>query len=269
MSNEQHQRRVDQVLAFQTGPFKWLADLPCSLLFGRDLKMLATVYMSDKWNKHWYAQHYETHFRQLRRKKINILEIGIGGYENPKRGGGSLRMWRTYFPKGRVYGVDIYDKSFHNQRRIKTYQGSQVDPLFLDSVVREIGKVDIVIDDGSHRNDHVIFTFQHLFPKLADGGFYVIEDTQTSYWEDYGGNALDHNVSNTTMGYFKSLTDGVNWEEFPGAYNPNYFDLNIKFIAFYHNLIVIRKDSLREGAWPPRSDFEPRNGAPEQSTGRP
>ncbi len=124
----------------------WLWVIPevfCSLLFGSNLKMLATIYLSDKWNSHWYAQHYQTHFHRLRRKRINILEIGIGGYDNPESGGSSLRMWRTYFPNGRVYGVDIYDKSPHNGRRIKTFKGSQIDPDFLDSVVRSIGKIRI------------------------------------------------------------------------------------------------------------------------------
>src|SRR5207248_3839134 len=34
----------------------------------------------------------------------------------------------------------------------------------------------IIIDDGSHRSDHIIFTFERLFPALHRGGFYVVED---------------------------------------------------------------------------------------------
>lgn len=248
---EEQVRLRNRVLAFQIGPCGWLADIPCALLFGGNLKMLATIYMTDKWNSHWYVQHYEDLFRQGRRKRINILEIGVGGHKDPRQGGNSLRMWCTYFPNGRVYGVDLFDKSPHNQRRIKTFRGSQVDPIFLDTLVREIGKIDIIIDDGSHRCDHVLFTFQHLFPHLAERGFYVVEDTQTSYKADFGGNAVDRNDSKTTMGYFKSLTDGLNWEEFTGDCNPTYLDVNIKSIAFYHNLIVIRKGLNREGRCPP------------------
>jgi hypothetical protein len=247
-SVEERQRLKDLIQAIQTGRFGWFADIPCALLFGDNLKTLARVYFTDKWNSHWYAQHYEDHFRQVRRRKINILEIGIGGYDDPRKGGGSLRMWQTYFPKGRVYGIDIYDKSAHSRPRIKTFQGSQTDPLFLDSVVREIGKIDIILDDGSHRNEDVLLTFQHLFPHLADGGFYAVEDTQTSYWPDYGGDALGGNGPHTTMGYFKSLTDGLNWEEFRGNCSPSYLDLNVKSMAFYHNLIIVRKGSNQEGS---------------------
>lgn len=160
-------------------------------------------------------------------------------------------MWRAYFPHGRIFGIDIHDKSAHNQRRIKTFLGSQTDPIFLDKVVREIGKIDIIVDDGSHMNEHVLFTFRQLFPHLADGGIYAIEDTQTSYWAEYGGNETDRGDPATSMGYFKSLVDGLNWEEIRGNYSPTDLDLNIKSIAFYHNLIFIRKGSNRERERPP------------------
>jgi hypothetical protein len=78
----------------------------------------------------------------------------------------------------------------------------------------------------------------------------VIEDVQTSYRKEYGGNEADRNDSTTAMGYFKSLVDGVNWEEFRGGYDPTYLDQNIKSIAFYHNMIAIKKESNREGSHP-------------------
>jgi hypothetical protein len=231
-----------RLLEFQIGPFAWLIDLPAQLLFSGDLKMLATIYGTDKWNHQWYVQHYEALFSRLRRKRINFLEIGVGGDENPRDGGKSLRMWRVYFPKGRIYGIDINDKRPHDRRRIRTFRGSQADPEFLDEVVRRIGKIDVILDDASHINSHIIFTFQHLFPHLASGGIYIVEDTQTSYWPGFfEGNATDRNDLTTAMGYFKSLTDGMNWREFRNSYTPNYLDLNIESIAFYHNLIVIKK----------------------------
>jgi hypothetical protein len=242
-------------MALQMGRFRWLESIPVALLFGRNLRMLASIYMSDKWNFHWYAQHYEEVFRRDRHKRINILEIGVGGYDDPKMGGGSLRMWRTYFPHGHVYGIDIYDKSPHNQRRIRTFQGSQVDPIFLDKVASEVSRLDIVVDDGSHVCEHIIFTFQRLFPLLAEGGLYVVEDTHTSYCAEYGGNEVDLNDPRTSMGYFKSLVDGLNWEEYRGSHSPTFLDLNIKSISFYHNMIFIRKGSNQERDDPPPKVF--------------
>jgi hypothetical protein len=231
----------------ETGRFGWLIDLPSEILFGSDLRMLATIYLTDKWNAHWYVEHYEELFHRIRGNRINLLEIGVGGHEDPRQGGNSLRMWRAYFPNGQIYGADLYDKSPHDRGRIRTFRGSQADPAFLSSLVCQIGKIDVIIDDGSHFNEHVIFTFLHLFPHLSEGGIYAVEDTQTSYWPEYGGNETDRNDPSTAMAYFKSLADGLNWKEFRGGYNPTYLDLNIKSIAFYHNLIVVRKGVDGEG----------------------
>ena len=62
-----------------------------------DLINLATRYGTDKWGSHYYAQHYDAHFSKYRNKKIKILEIGVGGYKDPNKGGESLRMWKEYF----------------------------------------------------------------------------------------------------------------------------------------------------------------------------
>jgi hypothetical protein len=237
----------ERLLALQTSRHRWLVDIPVALLFGRDLKTLATVYGSDKWNVHRYAQHYETHFRGLRTREINLLEIGIGGYDDPKKGGRSLRMWRAWFPNARIHGIDIFDKSPHNETRIITHRGSQTDAAFLNEVMGKTGNIEIIIDDGSHDSPDVIATFRLLFPRLAEGGFYAVEDTQTSYWPGEG-DVRERNSLHTTMGFFKSLVDGLNWEEYFGEYDPGYMDLNITEIHFYHNLVVLRKGLNREGS---------------------
>jgi hypothetical protein len=212
------------------------------VLFGTRLNMLATVYNSDKWNSHWYTQHYQTHFAPLRRRELTLLEIGVGGYDDPMQGGDSLRMWRAYLPKARIYGIDIHDKRVHDEQRIKTFQGSQADPAFLDRVLDEIGTPDIIIDDGSHQNAHVLATFEFMFPKLADDGMYVIEDTQTSYWPNYGGSSEDLDRHDTTMGLVKRLADGLNHQELLlPDYVPSYADLHVVALHCYHNLVFVQK----------------------------
>jgi len=244
-------KQIDRLKRIQAQRFRWLQYLIGRLLFGSNLKALAVINNTDKWGSHWYAGHYETHFAGLRRKRINLLEIGIGGYDDPGLGGGSLRMWRTYFPKGRIYGVDIYDKSLHNERRIKTFKGSQADEGFLLHVIGSIGHVDIIIDDGSHLNEHVLRTFAILFPRLGENGVYVIEDTQTSYWPEYGGSSNDLDRADTVMGFLKKLADGLNYAEFKrSGYQPTYYDKHIVSMHFYHNIVFIQKGSNVE-----RSNF--------------
>ena len=212
---------------------------------GSNLDKLARLNGTDKSGVHAYTQHYQTHFGPIRKQRLNLLEIGIGGYDNPRGGGGSLRTWKSFFPRGMIFGIDIHDKSYHDEKRIRTFTGSQVDETFLRGVVREIGDLDIVVDDGSHINEHVIQTFRLLFPMLKPGGFYVVEDTQTSYWREYGG---DEGVrppgDHTAMGFFKGLVDGLNVEEFRiEDYEASSFDTSIHGMHFYHNLIFIEKRS--------------------------
>ena len=215
----------------------WLSHL-CS----HDPRILALLFGTDKWNVHWYAEHYKTHFDPIRKRPLNILEIGVGGYDGPSSGGASLRMWKRYFPRGRIFGIDINDKSAVQEPRIIIFQGSQDDPEFLQNVVQRMGGVDIVIDDGSHVNSHVITSFKTLFPLLASDGIYAVEDVQTSYWPKMGGNEEDRNSPSTIVGFFKSLVDGLNHEEFlDELYNPTYYDRHITAIHFYHNLIITQK----------------------------
>ncbi len=214
---------------------------------GGDLNYLAKLYKTDKWGLHFYTQHYRTHFQALRKKGINLLEIGVGGYESPYEGAGSLRMWKRYFSRGRIFAIDIFDKSKLQESRIKIFQGSQIDLPFLDQVVGQIGDLDIIIDDGSHQNEHVLTTFKHLFPKLKMGGIYVVEDCQTSYWPKYKGDSHNLNNPETIMGFFKSLADGLNHKEYMlESYHPTYFDLHITSIHFYHNLIFVYKGENSE-----------------------
>jgi demethylmacrocin O-methyltransferase len=153
----------------------------------KNLNELGRLYRTDKIDSHCYTQHYMTHLQKIRKNKINLLEIGVGGYDNPNLGGHSLRMWKKYFPHGKIYGLDIYDKSALQERRITLFKGSQIDTDFLAEVIKATGELDIIIDDGSHINEHIIETFKILFPKLKQGGIYIAEDLQTSYWPDMGG----------------------------------------------------------------------------------
>lgn len=214
-----------------------------------DLTFLAKIYDTDKWGDHYYTPHYQFHFSSLRKKKLNIFEIGVGGYDRPNRGGASLRMWKKYFPNSMIYSIDIYDKSKIQEKKIKIFKGSQVDFSFMDVVLDEIGVIDILIDDGSHINEHVIETFKYMFPRISKTGIYVIEDTQTSYWENYGGNSKELELKSTIMGYFKSLIDGLNYDEIVEPdFDKDYFTKNIKSLHFYHNLIFIYKGNNEEGS---------------------
>ncbi|RYG92322.1 tetratricopeptide repeat protein [Loktanella sp. IMCC34160] len=164
------------------------------------LSKLAIRHGTDKFGYHDYTPNYHKLFQHLRDQPIRLLEIGVGGYQDADRGGQSLATWRDYFPNAEITGIDIQKKTLDLGPRVKILQGSQVDPEFLKQVVAERGPFDIIIDDGSHQNAHVVESFGYLWPDLTPGGIYVAEDVQTSFMPRFGGSlTLDHPNS---VGYF-------------------------------------------------------------------
>ena len=87
-----------------------------------------------------------------------------------------------------LFGIDIDPgcASLDGQAE-KVCIGSQADSAFLASVVAEMGGLDLVLDDGSHQMRHIMASLQALFPRLAVGGIYMIEDLHTAYLQSYGG----------------------------------------------------------------------------------
>jgi hypothetical protein len=174
---------------------------------GPNLTGLARVYWSDKAGEHHYTPHYQRHLGHLRSRPIRLLEIGIGGYDSVTSGGGSLRMWRDYFLRGEIHGLDIFEKRI-DEPRIHTHRGDQSDVAFMTQLAREHGPFDVIIDDGSHVNAHVRASFTALFhDHLRPCGIYVIEDMATAYDPTLGGGPPGH--PETSVELVKSLVDDV------------------------------------------------------------
>ncbi len=154
--------------------------------------LAARFYGTDKSNAaHGYSVLYQRHLDSRRRRVRSVLEIGIGGITSRSgfatpAGGQSLKMWRSYFPRARIVGIDIEAKAVRG-RRIAVERGSQDDRDFLLAVARRHGPFDIIVDDGSHVAADVLASFEVLFDHLVPGGVYVIEDLEHAYLADYGG----------------------------------------------------------------------------------
>ncbi|MEU9826070.1 class I SAM-dependent methyltransferase [Micromonospora chersina] len=217
-----------------------------------DLTELAVRYGTDKWGAmHQYPRQYERHFSPLRDRQLRILEIGIGGFNDPAEGGGSLRTWKRYFPRALVYGIDILDKSPVAAPRLTTIRADQSSEEDLLDVLKRLGPFDIVIDDGSHNPKHVLTSFHTIFPHLPADGLYVVEDLQACYWpEIFEGSDTDLNDPNYTVGFLKTLLDGLHHEEFlrPDARVPLATDAHITGVHVYRNLAVIEKGPNVEGS---------------------
>ncbi len=156
---------------------------------------------------HAYPARYSRHFRRLRYRRNRVLEIGVGGYES-RSIGGSLRVWRDYFPRSQIFGLDIHEKDVRLGRRVRFVRGDQSSDEALGGLLTEMGgPPDIVIDDGSHVVDDALASLACLFPRMPRGSIYAIEDLSTSYWADWGG-AIPAPES-SSVGLVKGLVDAV------------------------------------------------------------
>ncbi|MDE1567144.1 class I SAM-dependent methyltransferase [Aquabacter sp. P-9] len=147
-----------------------------------DLNTIGLRHGTDKASKgHAYLSHYDRNFSALRGNDLTLFEIG-------GLNGASLRMWCDYFPKAKVVCLDINPevKRFENER-ISVEIGNSGSRSYLKGVLAKHGTPQIVLDDGSHRWDHQRIAFEYLFPQLAPGGIYVIEDVHTSHDPKYAG----------------------------------------------------------------------------------
>jgi SAM-dependent methyltransferase len=142
----------------------------------------AGVYDTDKAQHPHYLRQYEEYFQSLHDKEVKLLELGV--YK-----GGSLLLWRDYFTRGVVVGLDLNSVDVPDDSgRIRIYQGQQQDTALLDRVATENAPdgFDIIIDDCSHVGELTRISFWHLFDNhLKPGGIYVIEDWSTGYWDSF------------------------------------------------------------------------------------
>ncbi|MBR9863263.1 MAG: hypothetical protein GYB24_07495 [Rhodobacteraceae bacterium] len=150
-----------------------------------NLTDIANKYSTDKGSaKHRYTELYQMLFLPLRGRKLNLLEMGLlnsgpeheVAAERKTDDAPSVRMWLEYFPKAQVYGLDISDFSWLDDPRF-TYVNCDMDSREnINAAVKELPQMDIIVDDASHASHHQQFAFLELFPKLASGGFYTIEN---------------------------------------------------------------------------------------------
>lgn len=183
---------------------------------------------SGKW-KH-YFDYYDRHLGRFIGKQFTLLEIGTCY-------GGSLQIWKKYFGSNvKIIGIDIDPRTKFEEPQIYTEVGSQSDPEFLATILNRYGTPDVIIDDGSHIQNDVMSSFINLYPRLNDGGVYVIEDTHTSLWSGYNGGIKN---PNNFVEIASRFAMDVNREFAEEHYVTSIPDL--KEICFYNSMIFIEK----------------------------
>jgi hypothetical protein len=130
-----------------------------------------------------YLEIYEKYLAPLRDKEIKLLELGVSG-------GQSMVMWREYFKRGTIVGVDLFPNwsPDPDEKQIHIYRGAQNDTAFLTKLAEEQAPdgFDIIIDDCAHIGELAKTSFWHLFNHhLKPGGIYAVEDWGSGYLGGY------------------------------------------------------------------------------------
>ena len=202
------------------------------------LEQLGDKYQTDKTLHHGYHHFYPRFLEPLRNETFNMLEIGLGSFQDNT--GNSPKLWKEYFPNANVFVMDIdyeYKDEFGTIIR-----GDQSDIKDITKVANIVEKAKFIIDDGSHHPEHQLLTFTHLFNYLLEpGGVYIIEDIECSYWnpkEDiYGYKTGYLNI----IDYFTKYQNELN-SEFHDGKNT----LGISTITYGQNCIIITKQTEEE-----------------------
>jgi hypothetical protein len=167
-------------------------------------------------------------------------------YEIGVQNGGSAQMWRQFLgPSSIIVGIDINPACRHvadNQIYVKI--GDQSDAGFLTAIVEEFGPPDIVIDDGSHKMEHINASFDFLFPLMPKNSIYMVEDLHTAYWEEYGGGAHSE-VS--FINRAKGFVDQLNAHYSRGQVPVTDFNRTVTSVHFYDSLVCIEKNTPPRG----------------------
>jgi hypothetical protein len=201
------------------------------------------LYNTDKVTHHEYHKYYEPVLKPFYNSYGSIVEIGLGT-------GVSLPMWKNLFKYAHIYGVD---KEYENRGddRHTIYKADQSNVNDLNNLKKSLTDKNVffINDDGSHIPEHQLLTFNTLFPIVAEGGFYIIEDIETSYWtrgECYGyKTSYGYKHPNSMIEIFKEATDIINREFIVDktrlSNKIQHYDY-IESITFARNCIIVKKN---------------------------
>ena len=210
-------------------------------IFKKNLNYLFEYFNSDKGNKfinqytrfskknnklikgHKYAVYYEMFIKKIKKKKLNILELGSFK-------GNATASFFFYFKNSFIYSVDLYPDLFiYKSKRIKNFKVDNSSEKELLSLSKK--KYDLIIEDAGHYLKDQIISLFTLFPKLKKKGIYVVEEL------DFPDTRKDMNLKNEKNTLYTILKSIKKNKSFNSSYVPEhkkkYFIKNYKYIKIY------------------------------------
>lgn len=158
---------------------------------------------TDKVRAHRYQHIYPRMLYPMRHEQVprRMLEVGLGCDMRSCVAGGA-RLFMSFFPQQYVsYHTLEFDpprcRSRYNESSVDAAMaayierhlcsGSSADLDVLERCGKRFGPFDLIIDDASHYQWHVMTAFQFWFPSrfLKPGGTYLVEDLQVIFWDKW------------------------------------------------------------------------------------
>ena len=159
---------------------------------------------------------------------VTLVEVGV--FE-----GGSLEMWRNFLgAEARIIGIDanprVKDLDIPG---VEIYIGDQSNPKFWNNFFSEIGKIDILIDDGGHTNKQQILTVEHAIPNIKDGGVILVEDTHFSF-----SNEVGNPNKNSFINYAKLVAENLSKRYLYKNIDLNNYTKFISSVEFFDSVCI-------------------------------
>ena len=139
---------------------------------------------------HNYTLLYHELFGGIANRVANMLEVGIGtnftdvpSSMGPNgTPGASLRAWRHYFPKAKIFGADVDTRILFTEDRISTFYIDQLNAEVIKEQTLQFpdNMFNIIIDDGLHTFEANSNLHRQASRLVSPGGFYIIEDINTA-----------------------------------------------------------------------------------------
>ena len=204
---------------------------------------------SVKWSN--YFKIYEEIFKKYEDKKITLVEIGVGD-------GGSLHMWKSFFKENiRIIGIEMNPEAKKLEKDgFEIYIGDQSTKDFWKDFYKKVGKIDVLLDDGGHRNIQQITSLVESINYINDEGMIVVEDTHTSYMKKQGfGNPSKYSFIN----FCCLLIENIHRRNPMVQKKNNIFSDKVHSLYFYDSIATINISSNieKKSEWSASRDDNP------------
>ena len=122
------------------------------------------------------------------------------------------------------------------KKGFKIFIGDQSDPNFWEKFYKKVGKVDILLDDGGHKNIQQVTTFMESYNYIKPGGMIIIEDTHTSFMKKKG---FKNPSKYSFVSFSKYIIENLHRRNPMVEKKLNDLSQKIESITFYDSIVCI------------------------------